>query len=92
MALALALACHTFMAAVAEGLAARKVATLRYQLPFMEQGSNAQIGLRRFAVRGREVVRRSHDLQGSGPTPLPQVRGLIFFGFPLHAANLYQAS
>ena len=30
---------HAFMAAVAEGLAARRIATLRYQFPSMEQGS-----------------------------------------------------
>jgi predicted alpha/beta-hydrolase family hydrolase len=30
---------HPFMAAFADGLAARGVATLRYQFPFMEQGS-----------------------------------------------------
>lgn len=30
---------HPFMAAVAEGLAERGVATLRYQFPYMEQGS-----------------------------------------------------
>ena len=30
---------HPLMAAVADGLAARQVATLRYQFPFMEQGS-----------------------------------------------------
>jgi uncharacterized protein len=30
---------HPFMAAVAEGLAARAIATLRYQFPFMERGS-----------------------------------------------------
>jgi uncharacterized protein len=30
---------HPFMAAVAEGLADRGVATLRYQFPYMEQGS-----------------------------------------------------
>jgi uncharacterized protein len=30
---------HRFMAAVAEGLAARDVATLRYQFPYMEAGS-----------------------------------------------------
>src|SRR5258708_11211053 len=29
---------HSFMAAVAEGLASRGVATLRYQFPYMEQG------------------------------------------------------
>jgi uncharacterized protein len=30
---------HPFMAAVANGLAARQVATLRYQFPYMEAGS-----------------------------------------------------
>lgn len=30
---------HAFMAAVAEGLAAREIATLRYQFPYMEKGS-----------------------------------------------------
>ena len=30
---------HPFMAAVAEGLAARGMATLRYQFPYMESGS-----------------------------------------------------
>ena len=30
---------HAFMAAFADGLAARGVATLRYQFPYMEQGS-----------------------------------------------------
>src|SRR5882757_10611142 len=30
---------HSFMAAVADGLASRGVATLRYQFPYMEAGS-----------------------------------------------------
>ena len=30
---------HPFMAAIAGGLAERRIATLRYQFPFMEQGS-----------------------------------------------------
>ena len=30
---------HPFMASIAEGLAARSVATLRYQFPYMERGS-----------------------------------------------------
>ena len=30
---------HPFMRAVAEGLAARGIATLRYQFPYMERGS-----------------------------------------------------
>jgi predicted alpha/beta-hydrolase family hydrolase len=31
---------HPFMAAIADGLAERGIATLRYQFPYMEQGSN----------------------------------------------------
>jgi predicted alpha/beta-hydrolase family hydrolase len=30
---------HTFMAAIASGLAERRIATLRFQFPYMEQGS-----------------------------------------------------
>src|SRR5437867_11999479 len=30
---------HPFMAAIAQGLAERGIATLRYQFPYMEQGS-----------------------------------------------------
>jgi predicted alpha/beta-hydrolase family hydrolase len=30
---------HPFLADVAEGLAARSIATLRYQFPYMERGS-----------------------------------------------------
>src|ERR1700735_3449920 len=30
---------HSFMAAVADGLAERNIATLRYQFPYMERGS-----------------------------------------------------
>jgi uncharacterized protein len=30
---------HPFMTAIANGLAEREVATLRYQFPYMEQGS-----------------------------------------------------
>ena len=30
---------HHFMEAAAQGLAARRIATLRYQFPYMEQGS-----------------------------------------------------
>ena len=39
---------HPFMDAAAQGLAARRIATLRYQFPYMEQGSK------------RPTVRRSH--------------------------------
>jgi uncharacterized protein len=35
---------HPFMAAVAEGLCARNIATLRYQFPFMEKGTRRPDG------------------------------------------------
>ena len=97
---------HAFMAAVAEGLAARGIATLRYQFPFMEQGSKRpdRPPLAHAAVRAA-VAMASERLpalplfaggksfggrmtsQAQAQTPLPQVDGLIFFGFPLHAAK-----
>ena len=97
---------HAFMAAVAEGLAARSVATLRYQFPFMEEGSKRpdRPPLAHAAVRGA-IAMASERLpalplfaggksfggrmtsQTQAQTALPQVRGLIFFGFPLHAAK-----
>jgi predicted alpha/beta-hydrolase family hydrolase len=97
---------HAFMAAVASGLAERGVATLRFQFPYMEQGSKrpdvpkvAQ-GAVRAAVQ--EAARRLPDLplfaggksfggrmtsQAQAAEPLPNVRGLVFVGFPLHPAG-----
>ena len=97
---------HPFMAAIAEGLAKRGVATLRYQFPYMEQGSRrpdvpkVAHGAVRAAVA--EADRLLPDLplfaggksfggrmtsQAQAATPLPAVRGLVFLGFPLHAAG-----
>ncbi len=94
------------MVAVAGGLAIRNIATLRYQFPFMEQGSKRpdRPPLAHAAVRAA-VAMASERLpalplfaggksfggrmtsQAQAQTPLPQVDGLIFFGFPLHAAK-----
>lgn len=97
---------HLFMAAVAEGLAERDVATLRYQFPYMERGSKrpdtpklAQATVRAAVA---EAVRRLPGVamfgggksfggrmasQAQAAEPMPGVRGLIFLGFPLHAAG-----
>jgi predicted alpha/beta-hydrolase family hydrolase len=94
---------HPFMAAVAEGLAERGVATLRYQFLYMEQGSKRPDPpkVAHAAVRAAvlEAGRRFPDLpifaggksfggrmtsQAQAASPLPAVRGLVFFGFPLH--------
>jgi len=97
---------HRHMAATAEGLAARGVATLRYQFPYMEKGGKrvdpppvahsavraaAAEGLRRAAATplfagGRSFGGRMTS-QAQALAPLPGVRGLIFFAFPLHPAG-----
>jgi predicted alpha/beta-hydrolase family hydrolase len=54
---------HPFMAAVADGLAERGIATLRYQFPYMEQGSKrpdapslAQVTVRAAAAAASHLV------------------------------------
>lgn len=54
---------HPFMAAVAEGLAARGVATLRYQFPYMERGAKrpdspaiAQEAVRAAVAEGAQLL------------------------------------
>src|SRR5437762_3633117 len=54
---------HPFMAAAANGLAARGIATLRYQFPYMEQGSKrpdapklAQATVRAAAIAAARLV------------------------------------
>ena len=97
---------HKSMAAIAEGLAERGVATLRYNFLYMERGSKQPDApaLAHSAVRA--AVDKAHDLAPSLPlfaggksfggrmmsqaqalAPLPHVKGLVFFGFPLHPAG-----
>jgi uncharacterized protein len=94
---------HQFMESVAQGLAARHVATLRYQFPYMENGSKrpdppalAQAtvraavaaaamrcpGLPLFA--GGKSFGGRMTSQAQATSALAGVRGLAFFGFPLH--------
>src|SRR5262245_38833794 len=97
---------HVFMQTVAEKLADKGIATLRYQFPYMEKGikrpdSEAVLtasvrgavsaahkhadGLPLFAG-GKSMGGRMTSL-AAAEAPLDSVRGLIFFGFPLHAAG-----
>ena len=97
---------HPFMVSIAGGLAARGVATLRYQFPYMERGSRrpdpprVAEGAVRAAVA--EAARLAPSLalcaggksfggrmtsQAQAAAPLPGVRGVVFLGFPLHAAG-----
>jgi hypothetical protein len=94
------------MATIAEGLAERRVATLRYQFPYMERGGkrvdpppvahatvraavdqalNLAPSLPLFAG-GRSFGGRMTS-QAQAGAPMPGVRGLVFFAFPLHPAG-----
>jgi len=97
---------HKSMAAIAEGLAARGIATLRYNFLYMERGSKRPDApaLAHAAVRAAvaEASRLAPALplfaggksfggrmtsQAQALAPLPDVRGLVFFAFPLHPAG-----
>ena len=97
---------HPFMVGIADGLAERGIATLRYQFPYMEQGSKRPDAPKLAQATVRSAVSQaSHMLpklglvaggksfggrmtsQAQAEFPLPQFRGLAFFGFPLHAVG-----
>jgi hypothetical protein len=97
---------HKSMAGVAEGLAARKIATLRFNFLYMEKKSGRPDAppLAHKAVRAAvaEGARRAGKLplfaggrsfggrmtsQAQALEPLPKVRGLVFFAYPLHPAG-----
>ncbi len=67
---------HPFMAAVADGLAERRIATLRYQFPFMEQGSR---GPERPAL-AHATVRMAIKTAGRLAPSLPLIAGGKSFG------------
>ena len=88
---------HHFMETVATGLAARGIATLRYQFPYMEKGSKRPDppAIAHAAVRacpglpllaGGKSFGARMTSQAQAKTPLANVRGLAFLGFPLHPA------
>jgi uncharacterized protein len=97
---------HPFMAEVANGLAERCIATLRYQFPYMERGTKRPDAPKLAQATVRAAVAEASQLlpglplfaggksyggrmtsQAQAETPLPEVRGLVFLGFPLHAAG-----
>ena len=97
---------HKSMEAIAMGLGERAVATLRYQFPYMENGSKRPDApaVAHAAVRAAvaEATRCCDGLplvaggksfggrmtsQAQALSPLSGVRGLAFFGFPLHPAG-----
>jgi len=97
---------HIFMESIAERLAQRGVATLRYQFPYMEAGRRAPNPSALLTATVRAAVDVAADVAGGLPllaggksmggrmtslaaaaAPLPGVRGIVFFGFPLHPAG-----
>ena len=97
---------HKSMAALANGLAERDIATLRYQFLYMERSGKRPDppALAHKAVRAAvaEAANRADGLplfaggrsfggrmtsQAQALVPLPSVRGLVFFAFPLHPAG-----
>lgn len=97
---------HAFITAAADGLAARDIATLRFQFPFMQRGSKRPDApaLAHAAVRaavdqaaallpdtpliaGGKSFGGRMTSQAQAQAALPHVRGLVFFGFPLHPAG-----
>jgi len=97
---------HRFMEAVAAGLAGRRIATLRYQFPYMERGSKrpdspaiahatvrAAVAAASAMMPGVALLAGGKSFggrmtsQAQAAAPLPDVRGLCFFGFPLHPAG-----
>src|ERR1700744_5822206 len=65
---------HPFMVAVADGMAARGVATLRYQFPYMERGSKRPDPPKVAHAAGRAAVAEAAKLK------LPLIAGGKSFG------------
>ena len=97
---------HISMVAIADGLEARGVASLRYQFPYMERGGRrvdpppvAHAAVRAAVAEGAKLAGPAPlfaggksfggrmTSQAQSIEPLPAVRGLVFFGFPLHPAG-----
>lgn len=97
---------HPFLQALAERLASRRVASFRFQFPYMERGGRRPDARGVLLASVRAAVDLAGKLSGGLPLlaggksmggrmcslaasegPLPGVRGLVFFGFPLHAAR-----
>jgi predicted alpha/beta-hydrolase family hydrolase len=97
---------HKSMVALADGLAERGVATLRYQFPYMERGSRRPDPPTVAHAAVRAACAKAADLaaalplfaggksfggrmtsQAQAAKPLADVRGLVFFAFPLHPAG-----
>src|SRR5437867_3377765 len=94
---------HPFLESISQRLAERRIATLRYQFPYVEKRARrpdppavaaatvraAVIEAARVApglplVAGGKSFGGRMTSTAQAEQPLPGVRGLVFFGFPLH--------
>jgi predicted alpha/beta-hydrolase family hydrolase len=94
---------HPFMGALSRELAAEKIATFRYQFPYMENGRKAPDRPPTLTATVAAATQAAHvavphlPLLAGGKSMggrmtstaasenlIPEVRGLVFFGFPLH--------
>lgn len=94
---------HPFMSALSRELAAEKIATFRYQFPYMENRWKAPDRPPTLTATVAAAVQAAHaaapelPLLAGGKSMggrmtstaasenlIPSVRGLVFFGFPLH--------
>ena len=97
---------HPFMEGLAVELAAARIATLRYQFPYMEQRRGrpdapavlvatvaAALGKAKEVAADLPLLAGGKSMGGrmsslaAAQNLLPGVRGLVFFGFPLHPPN-----
>lgn len=97
---------HGSMTSIADGLAERGVATLRYNFLYMERGSRRPDPPPLAHAAVRAAVKEARGLAPGAPLfaggrsfgarmtsqaqadkALPDVRGLVFFAFPLHPAG-----
>jgi predicted alpha/beta-hydrolase family hydrolase len=97
---------HAFLEGLSERFAARGVASLRFQFPYMEEGRRTPdrrpvlLAALRTALSaaakeadGLPLVAGGKSMGGrmaslaAAESRLPGVRGLVFFGFPLHPAR-----
>jgi len=94
---------HPFMTALSRELAAEKIATFRYQFPYMENRRKAPDRPPTLTATVSAAVQAAHAVApelvllaggksmggrmtstAASENLIPEVRGLVFFGFPLH--------
>jgi predicted alpha/beta-hydrolase family hydrolase len=97
---------HSFMNDLSAALGARNIGTLRYQFPYMENGSRrpdppalchatvrAAVEAAKQQAPGVAMLAGGKSFggrmtsQAQAAKPLPDVKGLVFVGFPLHPAK-----